>query len=96
MAGFGDAGEGEQVVIDERGLVLGQPHFFHTPVEPFTGGFDALARILGGLFVVDMQVREFLAGLGVGAEGLGVVARQRGTFHPRARSFCSPHIAGRS
>ena len=68
-----DAIEGEEVVIEQRGLVAGELRLFDTPIELGVGLFATGERVFLGLLVADMEVGELLAGGGegvkVGGEG---------------------------
>ena len=78
FVGFGrDAGEGQEVVVDECGLVFAEAHLLDAAVE-LGLGFDALQRIFGLLLVVDVEFGQLLARGGEGAEVGGV--RDAGEF----------------
>jgi hypothetical protein len=69
VVGFlGDAGESQEVVIDERLLVFAQAHFFHAQVELFTGFLAARQRIFFLLLATHVQLGQVLAGFGKGME----------------------------
>ena len=73
LVGFGrDAGEGEEVVIEERGLVAAEAHLFDAVGKLGSGCLDALQRVLGLPLVVDVQFGQSLPCCGEGAEVGGV------------------------
>lgn len=61
--GRGNAAEGEEVVVFEFRFVFAQAHLFDAEVEGEVGVFVVGERVLGLLFVVDVDVGEALAGL---------------------------------
>src|SRR5208282_3694430 len=59
---FRDSGEREELVVDERGFVFAEPHFGNVPVQLFSSLLGFGERILELLLVVDVYVRQPLAG----------------------------------
>jgi hypothetical protein len=69
---FGNAGEGEEVVVNERLFVFAQAHFVHAQVELFAGLLTALQRIFFLLLVIHVQLGQALAGSSEGVEARGI------------------------
>ena len=80
-----DAFEGEEVVIDQRGLVASELHLLHAPVELGVGVLAAREGVFLGLFVADVEAGELLAGGGEGVEYLCVLGRRSAAVRNRSR-----------
>jgi hypothetical protein len=59
---FRNAAQRKKLVIDERGLVLAQPHFSDAVIEFFSGLFRLYERVIRLLFVADVDLGQALAG----------------------------------
>jgi hypothetical protein len=65
---FWDVAQGEELVVEERGLVLVQLHFGDAVVELFASLFHFRELVFRLLLVVDVDFGETLASLCQGAE----------------------------
>lgn len=68
-----DAGEREELVVDERGFVFAQLHFDDAVVEFFALLFCPREFVFGLLFVVDVDFGETLTGFCEGMEDPRVI-----------------------
>ena len=70
-----DAGEGEELVVDERSLVLAQAHLGDAVVEFFSRFFGFGELVFGLLFVVDVDFGQALADADEGPENFDVALK---------------------